>query len=321
MIPFDSWDGTSDLSGVTELSKLESYFGSAAVVFGSYQSGIASILELLGSRTHDIPVVMPITTSPDVLAAVLRAGANPFLLDIEDEYCQLDPEILEDVVKELKSAVVILHRPAGLPVNPRLLEVCKDLPTIIDTRLPPSLSMKDDCVGTFTVFDLSPVIGTGSVVVHKYVQQIAELKLIRNGVLGLGANLNEILSIVALKRLKEDPHLEKRKAVQLKVASLYAEHFEESLTTDNYPYFMIEVEDADRVVAFLHGEGISAGKPIFPLHLLPEVSKRWAESPSYPVAEALRNKYVALPVHAGILDKVSFVLSKFDEIDRAIKAE
>lgn len=319
MIPFESWDGSTDQSGLTELSKLESFFGPTSVVFNTYQSGVTAVLEILGSRIRDLPVVLPVTTSPEVLAGVLRSGAIPFLLDIEPEFYQIDPVLLEEVLEELKTAVVLLHRPAGLQVNPRLLELCEDLPTIIDTRLPPHLGMKPDCVGTFTLFDLSPIVGTGSIVIHKYSQQVNELKIVRNGLLGLTAQLNESLCSTALERFKQDPTLAAYKAARRKVADLFESELNEALNTDELPYFVVKVEDADRVVAFMHSEGIAIGKPLFPLHLLPQIAKRWAEPPAYPVAEELRNKLIALPLHPGILDNVTLIVSKLKEISAAIE--
>ncbi len=318
MIPFDSWDGRNDISGTVEQNKLEKYLG-PAVAFGTYQGSISAILEVLGSRTHLIPVVMPITASPDTIAATLRAGGDPLLLDIRPQTLQMDPGELRTVLDELKTAVVILPRPGGQLVDPELLELTKELPTILDSRLPPHADIEDsECVCTFNVFDLGPVIGTGSVVVHKFEQQLRELKLVRNGLLGLAGNLNDALAAFALKRLREDPGLQARRNAQATVAGHYIELLKEKYVfpfdqSPEWPYFIVRVENADTAVAHLHHE-IEVVKPVFPLHMLSDINRRWVEKPEYPVAEGLWRKLVALPTHMGILGKESMIVDKLSEV-------
>lgn len=317
-LPFDSWDGRNDLAGTTEQVKLERYFGPAAVVFGSYQSAISSILEVLGSRTHLIPVVMPITASPDTVAATLRAGGDPLLLDILPQTLQMNPDELRAVLSEVQAAVVILSRPAGQPIDADLLAACGDCPTILDSRLPPHEALMAENTCTFSVFDLGPIVGSGAVVVHKFADQVRELKMVRNGLLGLAANLNDLLSACALKRFNEDPGLCKRRLAQGQVAHTYMSLLKEKLVlpfndSPEWPYFVVRVDNADKVIAHLNSE-VELVKPIFPLHMLSDVNRRWVEKPEYPVAEDLWRKLVALPTHTGILHKESSIVDKLLEV-------
>lgn len=314
MIPFESWDGNNNFSGFVEQSRLESYFGPSAVVFGTYQAAIASILECLGSRTGLIPVVMAITTPPDTLAGVLRAGGDPILLDICPQTLQVDPEVLAEVLTELDAAVVVLTRPGGQPVDPRILEVVGENPTILDSRLMPSASLELDCVATFNVFDFGGIIGSGALVIHKFSEQVRELKLVRNGLLGLSGNLNELLAAGVLKRLKEDPGLSHKFTSQNQAASLYLSKLNEQLVipfveSPTWPYFIVRVRNANEVIAQLHNT-VEIVKPVFPLHLLSEVNRRWVEKPSYPVAESLTTQLVALPTHVGMTPEVIDTLVK-----------
>ncbi len=319
MIPFNSWDGVHDRTGTSGQKKLEQFLGPASVAFSTYQAAITATLEVLGSRTHDIPVIMPVTASPDTIAAVLRSGASPLLLDIDPLTLQLDVALLKEVLTELEAAVVLLDRPGGRKVEPALLEIVQDLPTIIDTRLVPNLGIENDCVGTFTVFDLGPVIGTGAVVIHKYSEQINELKIIRNGILGLAAHLTDTLSLEAHEQLKLDPLLENRKQIQREVAEEYQRLLQgkhECFFADNeeFPYFILSVVDADKVVAHLHTYDIAALKPVYPLHLIPNISRRWAETPSYPNAESVSSRLVSLPTHPGVRGKEADIISKLLEV-------
>lgn len=317
-IPFDSWDGTNDFSRALEQDKLEKHFGPTATAFGTYQAAIASCLEVLGSRTHMIPVVMPITASPDTISGALRAGGSPILLDIRPSTLQLDPAILKDVLEELKAAVVILTRPAGQAVDPELLEITEGVPTILDSRLPPHENIKNDCICSFNIFDLSPLVGSGALVIHKFNEQVRELKTVRNGILGLAGSLPDPLSMHVLKTLKADPTLQERRETQLKVVNKYIDLVKEKYAfpfdqSPEWPYFILRVENSNKVIAHLYSE-VELVKPIFPLHLLSDINKRWKEKPEYPVAEGLNRCLIALPTHCGILGKEEQIIAKIDEV-------
>jgi|LakMenEpi03Aug12_release.lakeMendotaPanAssembly.Ray.scaffolds.fasta_scaffold03047_32 dTDP-4-amino-4,6-dideoxygalactose transaminase len=321
MLPFDSWD-VNCYSGTTEQCRLEAFFGPAASVFNSCQAGITAILEVLGSRTHDIPVVLPITAPTDTVSAVLRAGGNPILLDINPTTLQLEPSLLKEVIDTLKAVVVVFDRPCGAPVDQELLSLTQDFPTIIDTRLPPQLNSEEACVGTFTVFDFGPVVGTGSLVIHKYSDQVHELRLVRSGLLGLSANMNELICSLAHKRLKEHPDLAERKQHQNSIFAKYASLLagkKEIVLADSKekPYCAVRVQNANRAIAQLHGCRFTAIKPVFPLHTLPIMQRRWQETPEYPVAEDLANRLVALPTHPGVSGKEEEIVSKLLDVDGA----
>lgn len=316
---FDSWDGRNDYTSTIEQAKLEQHFGPSAVAFSSYQTAISAILEVLGTRTQRIPVVLAVTASPDTLAATLRAGGDPILLDIRPQTLQIDPDQLRTVLDELKAAVVILARPAGQPVDPALLAMTEDMPTILDSRLPPHEDIEADCVCTFNVFDLALLAGSGALIIHRFEQQVRELKMVRSGLLGLSANLNEALATTALKRLASDPKLANRKAEQIRVVRRYSNLFAGKLAypfdqSPEWPYFIVAVDSADRAIAHLHSHDITAAKPVYPLHLLSDINKRWVEKPSYPVAEELSKKLIALPTHSGILDKEGIVVLHLEEV-------
>jgi hypothetical protein len=208
-----------------------------------------------------------------------------------------------------------------MPVDPALLELAQDLPTIIDTRLPPHKGIEADCTGVFTVFDFGPIVGTGGLVIHKYSQQVLELKLVRNGLLGLAANMNDALCALAHKRLIAHPFLIVRKSDKEKVVGAYKSLLEGKNHhivfphSPERPYLMVRVANANRVVAHLHSLGFPVVKPVFPLHLLPIMQRRWQETPEYPVAEAVHTQIVALPVHPGIIGKEKEIVSRLLEVD------
>jgi len=286
---------------------IERYFGPSAVTFNSYQNALTAIVEVLGFR---VPVVMPVTASPDALAAVLRGGGEPILLDICPDTLQMDPQMLREVLDEIKAAAVILTRPGGQPVDPALHAITHDVPTILDSRLPAHTRVAADCCCTFNVFNLPDV---GALVIHKFSQQVTELKRIRSGVLGLSAEIVSKLDEIGCKRLAEDQQQTQR--TPLAAAQVYMELLGEKYAypfseSPEWPYFIVAVDNADRVVAHLHSHGIIATKPVMPLHMLSEINSRWVEKPSYPTAEYLAKKLVALPTNSGIIGSIVTLLGE-----------
>jgi len=315
MIPFDSFDGTNSLYGTDEQTKLEQYIGPTAVAFASYQSAVGSILEILGSRTVDTPVIMSIAASPVILAAVLRAGATPFLLDIDPGTLQIDPEAVQEIIDEVKTPVFIFDRPGGQPVDPRLLELAADFVTIVATKLVPRVDSESDCVGSFTVFTLQSVVGSGAIVQHKYQEQVKELKQVRSGILGMSENLNETLAALALKRLKSvDNRPTQKLAAEAYLSELLERRPLPFVEGSEWPYFVVAVENAQRVVAYLHTDGVAAVQPVYPMHMYPSIAKRWTQTPSYPNAEAVCNKLVALPTHLGVRGKEEAIVKWLLEV-------
>lgn len=298
LIPFNSWDGKTDPSSTEQVVELERFFGPAAIAFNTYQNAVAAIMEVLGSRTNAVPVVLPITAPPDTVAGVLRGGGNPVLLDIDPQTLQINPDMLREVLDEIKAAVVILNRPAGIGIDPRLVEMTKELPTVLDTKDIPATI---DESFTFSLYDFQAMAGSGALLIHKYKEQVAELKRIRSGLLGLQADLNPKLAKFILAECKSEASGTRQYTVR-EYSKLLGDR---AFVTEgsNWPYFIARVENADRAVAHLHSHGIEIMKPVVPLHLFSEMNRRWTEAPSYPVAEELHTKLIALPVHCGIVVK------------------
>lgn len=314
MIPFDSWDGKTSPTDYTQVARLEKFFGPCAVVFNTSQNAVAAIMETLGSRTNAVPVVLPVTAAPDTIAGVLRGGGNPILLDIDPGTLQIAPEMLQMVLDEIETAVVVLTRPGGLQVDPRLVEMTKELPTILDTKLLPHEELVEE-PATFVLYDFGTIAGDGALLIHRFKDQISDLRRVRSGVLGLAANMNALTAEKILKEYKSDLRAS-YDAFQRRAAEAYTKAFGRTWYTGiEWPYFIAAVDNADRVVAHLHSHGFEAMKPVFPLHFLSEMHMRWTEQPSYPVAEELCKKLVALPTHSGILFMIDDIVAKIQEVE------
>lgn len=259
------------------LQALENYVGEEfACAFSTIQAAIQGCLELLGTRSAIVPVIMPVTAPPDTLAGVLRSGGHPLLLDVDKETLQIDASQLSDAIRILNEEknipIVLFTRPLGAPVSQQLLDIAADYASVLDARMLPHPGLTDkDLTCTFNVYDLTSVCGSGALVLHRFERQMEQLKQVRSGPMGLSANLPELSAKLALEELKS-----------------LGDAVKES------PVSWIKVNDAEKIKYILHAEDIEVVQSVVPLYIMEEVRRRYASEPEYPVAEELSNKYICV---------------------------
>jgi dTDP-4-amino-4,6-dideoxygalactose transaminase len=310
--------GEEDWFSLKHLSALEMYIaGKHTCATNTVQTAVQACLELLGTRTDVVPVIMPVTAPPDTLAAVLRSGAHPLLLDIEEETLQVDPEQLRDAIsmlaEEERVPIVLLNRPFGQPVLPELLEAIADLPSVCDSRLIPHSELEeDDLPCSFSIFDLTPICGSGAIIVHPFVTQVKQLKEVRNGPMGLSGALSEQQAKHAVAVLKSFP-------LQVK---LYEESLNQLMSygldvmgPSKWPApLWLKVPNARLIVAHLASYGIASAVGLYPLYGLEEVRRRYTEEPEYPVAEKLENSFVCIPTHQKVQGREEEIVNRIKEV-------
>lgn len=317
-LPLLSYDGT-DWEAQTNLYELESYIaGNHALACHSCQIAIQIVLEGLGTRTQPVPVAMPVTAPPDTIAAVLRAGATPLLTDIDEGTLQMKPEHLRMIIEDLGTVIVLLTRPGGQYVDKQLLDLVKDLPTVIDSRLVPHPQLTaDDLVGSFNVFDLTSVLGSGGVIIHKFPKQVHQLRTIRSGLIGNAAALSEPAAEKALQSLIGYNNNGHRR-----VATKYHECFKPLQKRGILPMepslwpspLYVSVPNAKVTVAHLHTYGIEAALAVYPLYNLEEIRRRYTQDPEYPVAERLQQTFICLPTHRVVEGREAEIVKRIEEV-------
>jgi hypothetical protein len=292
----------------TSLEELEQLVaGPYACATASVQIAVQSCLELLGTRVDVIPVIMPVTSAPDTLAAVLRAGGHPLLLDIEEEHLQLDPAQLRDALEMLEEQkrvpVILFNRPFRAPVREELLEMVLDYPSIVDSRVVPheKLTGLDICC-TFNVFDLSTVCEAGALIIHKFPEQVDQLKMVRSGPMGLDGALPEMLAKEAV--YVHGCWQNTRKHYWGEVEKFIGTEHQVMGPSTEPGVVWLKVDNARRTAATLKSYGVEAVLGLAPLYDLEEVKRRYREEPEYPVTKALEN---------------SFVCFNYEDIDKALK--
>lgn len=278
----------------------------SAVEVNSYQLAVQLCLELLGSRVNTIPVVLSVTSSPQTISAVLRSGAQPFLIDIESSLQMSTANLVEVLTETDGQAVVLLDTPGGMTPHPSLLKTIEGLPVVWATQhhsVP-----KGDFKADFTVLDLDQVCGGGGLILSSWKEQVNELKLLRSGELGHSGEMSfyQKSALVENKHLLDDT---RERVVGKSACDLYNEllreagHTESVLLSGHRAYYsaqLVKVPDASKCVAHLHSYGIEAKRASYPLYHLSQLKERWMSNPSYPTAHDLDNRVLALPCHANI---------------------
>ena len=175
---------------------LESTLGDNTVVFNSVQNAVQACMEMLGTRTSTVSVMLPVTTPVDAMSGVMRGGAQPIILDLDEDTLQMDHKQVLEVLQELKDgAVMLLSRSVDKGPTKELREATEEYPCIFLNDFTPH--PQDNHWGDFNIYDLSPWIGCGAVIRTNLEEQLKDLKIVRGGVLGLGAELPEVLGLKA----------------------------------------------------------------------------------------------------------------------------
>lgn len=313
-----SLHGVEDWGSYRHLTALEAYIAKGhTCVTNGVQTAVQACLELLGTRTSIVPVILPITASPDTLAGVLRAGAHPMLLDIDEKTLQMDPAQLRDALQLMEEQeqvpIVLFNRPFGSPVSSDLMVQVDDLCTICDSRLIPHPDLvEEDLPAVFNIFDLTPICGNGAAIVHVFHAQVKQLKAVRSASMGLDAALSETQAKNALANLKSFPL---DVSLYKKVVCSYLEQSPDSLLHSKWPApLWIRVPNARRVVAHLASYDIEAVVGILPLHHLEEIKGRYQVDPEYPVADKLQNSFVCVPTHQAVQGREAEIIKYIKEV-------
>lgn len=244
---------------------------SYGTLFNSLHNAVRGCLEILGCSITAIPVVAPITTSEVVLGAIIRAGGQPILVDLEEgpEFVQLSSQLLEGFLEELKAFIIVTDLP--LPDLPGL-EMC----TIITVG-----GNKDNYLPTgenvvFNIIDYSRM-ECGAAVRTTFKEQREALRRIRSDFLGLDA----MPSYHVLKAIDDFAYLSKEPYNDL--TEIFTQGFPVVISNS---YILISTKNKfARVRTALRDFGIFTEQAFLPKHAL--LKERFKEIPDYAGADEL----------------------------------
>lgn len=317
MIRFNDWHPLPQ----AEAPDPDRAFGPCAVTFSTYQLAFQATLEALGTTMAPIPVVMPVTSSPQVMAGVIRSGAQPVLLDIRPDTLQMDPDMVKACLENLEGCIFVLNRPMGKPVEPALLDLLQSSVSIVDTRLVPYPDLDAaEVQGTFSVFDLGPLVTEGAVVLHRHQDLLGVLRGVRSGVLGhSGALTSEATRHLLPKLPQVEAGYRRRRAVLSEYISILSEynlHDRILWNHSNFPlYMLLQCDNVRRVIAHLSSYEVEVMHGVYGLHHFPAIRDRYEAVPEYAGCDSVQNKLVALPLNATMTtDDIVKVVRAFKEI-------
>ena len=316
--------------------ELEAFEAAAAAAFAcdwavGTSSGTSALF--LALRASSLPpaarVAMPANTFFATFEATAMAGFTPVIVDHDDDYLiDLDALAETDV-----HAVIPVHL-YGLPVDMvRLSELAREQGwwVLEDCSQAHGATVDGRPIGSFgdaAAFSAYPTKNLGAwgdagFVTGSDGDLEAGIRSLRHhgqgspnvhAAIGGTERLDNLQALVLTEKLRRLPgELERRRAVAARYRDRLGGLFEtlsgdRDSRTHAFHQFVVEVDQRDRVLAYMREQGVGASVHYpHPVHLQPAAEGR-CEVPVRPaVAEAKVERILSLPIYPGLTD---------DEIDR-----
>lgn len=301
-----------------------------AIAVNSGTSSLEIILRALGAEGKD--VLVPTNTFFATAAAVVHAGANPVLVDMDPASFALSPEDVEKKLTPRTAAVIVVHI-GGLVSGrvPELVELAarKGIDLVEDAAHAHGSCLADTPAGAFGIagsFSFYPTkvmtCAEGGMIVTDDSRLAEEARIYRdqgkasftqNAHVRMGYNwrLSEPHAIIGLKHLERLPAMivDRQRIARVydnalkHMSSLSTLAVPEGGVCNYYKYIAVLPERRDRkeLKARLRQEfGVSLAGEVYedPLHKQP-VFEKYACG-SLPVAEDLCARHICLPIFSGM---------------------
>lgn len=306
--------------------KLAAYVGaSAAVGVNSGTDAIYLSLEALGIGPGD-EVVTTSHTFVATVAAIVRRGATPVLVDVADDG-NIDIDAVEEAMTDRTRMVVPVHMNGRCCDMPRLLAACerRNLHVVEDAAQALGASLESTRAGAFGVaagFSLHPmkVLGVGGdagFVTTSDARLAARLAALRNHgqvegeytEFGVSSRLDTLHAVVAeLRMARLEPWIERRREVAARYDQAWIDIDElqrppaphEPKRRDVYSSYVVRTSRRDELETWLRARGVECfvhwRKP---MHL----HARLGLDARLPTTEAISATALSLPVHAQLRDE------------------
>jgi len=306
----------------------------AAYIGTAHASGVASgtdalLLTVLGLGIGaGDEVIMQANAFAAALEAVHYAGAQPVLVDVEQEGLGPDPQAVADAVTPRTRAVIAVHL-YGSPLNlDRVAAISAEhhLALIEDASHAHGASRdgrRVGAVGRAGCFSCGVVknlgaYGDAGFVATSDTELVSRLRLLQTHgqekknhhvLFGFNSRLDEVQAAVLRIKLR---HLDARNRRRQQIASYYSERFgafdvrvprELPGEVHVYHQYVIRTAQRQRLRTHLQDAGVQTGVhyPV-PLHRQPSWQRRYGGSATFPCAERLADEIISLPVFPDLTD-------------------
>ena len=311
-----------------ELQAFEEEFAAAmggafSVGVGTGTDAIALLLRGLGIGPGDEVITAPVSAAYSALA-IMMVGARPVFADLDPQRLTLDPRAAEAAITSRTRAIMPVHL-YGQPADMDAIQAVaarRGIPVIEDACQAHGAQYRGQRAGGLglaAAFSFYPgknlgALGDGGAVVTNDADVAAQGRLLRNhgqedkythSVVGYCDRLHNLQAAFLSAKLA---HLDERNDARRQAATRYDAMLAgvtgvTSLATIGdavhvHHLYVVLVDDRDRVRDVLAGAGIETGVhyPV-PLHLTPAYRSLGYASGDFPVAEALAQRILSLPMH------------------------
>jgi dTDP-4-amino-4,6-dideoxygalactose transaminase len=298
---------------------------------------------VLGIGPGDEVITTPNSAFATALA-VVRAGATPVFVDIEDRTCAMDASKVEAAVTPKTKALLPVHIYGQACDLDPLLDIAKrrGLWLVNDAAQAHGAKYKGQDVATYgdaTCFSFYPTknlgaFGDGGAVTFPDETHTAKARSLRDygqskkylhTELGLNSRLDELHAAMLRAMLKHLPaHTERRVAI----ARRYRERLsgapvtlleDRGAGTSVHHLFVVRTPKRDLLMAHLKERGIQSAvhyPTVLPLQ--PALASLGNKPGAFPVAERAAAEYLSLPIHPVLADaEVDAVATAVHEFFRA----
>ena len=312
------------------------YIGSQfAISVNSATAALHLALNAVGVGNGD-EVIIPTNTFIATAEAVVYSGAKPILCDVEENYHNLDINLIEQLITPRTKAIIPVHF-GGNPCD--MDEIKKNanhfnLKIIEDAAHALPASYKNKKIGTlsdavcFSFYATKTLTtGEGGMVTTNNKKIAKKVSLQRqHGIngdawkryernndwyyevidLGYKYNTTDIQSAIGLVQLEKLEWMrDERKMIAEKYKNAFAGklHFiiENNQNESSWHLFVIKINNRDELHQKLKEKGISTSVHFIPIHKHPYYKIRFNyENKDYPVANNVYQQSLSLPIYPGL---------------------
>lgn len=294
-------------------------------------------LKMLGIGSGDEVITAPNTFIATV-GAIAMTGARPVFVDSDDGFV-IDPGRIEAAITPRTKAIVPVHYTGNVADMPAIAQIARkhNLLILEDACQSILAEMEGRPVGSWgevACFSLHPlkninVWGDGGVIVTRSPELAEKLRLYRNHGLinrdeavmfGHNSRLDTLQAVIGNRLLGEVEWITNQRIAN-------AKRYDEALSELGdfiqipkrrpevkhvYHLYIIRVRDRDRLLAYLHQNGIEARihYPV-PVHLQEAAQDLGYKEGDFPFCEADSRRILTLPAHQHLTDaEIEYTIEK-----------
>ncbi len=298
----------------------------ACVGVGNGTDALELALRAVGVRPGD-DVVVPANTFIATAEAVVRAGARPVFVDVDDGALLLDPSLVEDALTARTTAVVpvdLFGQVAPFELLPSSIGQ-RGIAVVEDAAQSQGATRHGRSAGTFGVVagtSFYPgknlgAYGDGGAVVTQDVEIARSVRLMgahgspakyEHAVVGFNSRLDTLQAVVLRAKLRRLHHWNaQRRAAAARYDDLLGDipdvRLPATLSGNEHVWhlYVVRVPNRDEVLGALQSDGVGAGihYPV-PVHLTPAMSDLGYRPGRFPVTERAAGEILSLPIFPGI---------------------